>query len=152
LRIDRGGEFVSKQALKFYNDALICQELSAPYNPEQNGATERENRTVMELVRSMIHYQQVPHHFWAEATHTAVYVLNQIPSRTLLCTPFESWFSQIPSLSHLRTFGCLAYIYAEKHTRSKLDPKSQSGLFMAYTAESKAYHIWDLTKEKIVIT
>jgi hypothetical protein len=41
LCIDRGGEFTSKKALQYYNDALIWHELSALYNPEQNGATER---------------------------------------------------------------------------------------------------------------
>jgi hypothetical protein len=152
IRIDRGGEFVSKAAAQFYDLSLIRHELTTPYNPEQNGAVERENRTVMELVRSMIHSQNVPPKFWAETTHTAVYVLNRTLSRTLLRTPFESWHHQHPSLSHLRTFGCPTYIYAEKHTRSKLDSKNRPGIFMGYTTESKAYRIWDTTKDKIVIS
>jgi hypothetical protein len=106
----------------------------------------------MELVRSMMHSQDVAPKFWAEAMHTAIYVLNRTLSRTLPRTPFESWFQRKPSLSHLRTFGCPAYIYVEKHTRMKLDSKSRPGIFMGYAAESKAYWIWDTTKDKIVIS
>jgi transposase InsO family protein len=141
LHTDRGGEFVSKAATKFYDDSLIRHELTTPYNPEQNGAAERENCIVMELVRSMIHSRQVLPKFWAEATHTAVYVLNRILSRILIRTPFESWYHRKPSLSHLRTFGCPAFIYTEKHTRTKLDSKSRPGIFMGHAEESKAYHV-----------
>ena len=63
IRSDRGGELVNKDAAKFYEENLIRQELTAPYNPEQNGAAERENRTVVELVRSMLHSQIVPSKF-----------------------------------------------------------------------------------------
>jgi hypothetical protein len=152
IRTDRGGEFVNKAATKFYDESLIYHELTAPYNPEQNGAAKLENRTVMELVRSMIHSRNVPPKFWAKATHTAVYVLNKTLSRTLPRTPFESWYQRKPSLSHLHTFGCPAYIYAEKHTQTKLESKSRPGIFMGYTEENKAYHVWDTTKDKIVVT
>jgi muramidase (phage lysozyme) len=100
----------------------------------------------------MIHSQSVPSKFWGEAMQTAVYVLNRTLFRILDRTPYESWFNTKSSFSHLFIFGCPAYIYAEKHTRTKLDPKSQPGLFMGYSDTSKAYRIWDLTKEKIVVT
>jgi hypothetical protein len=152
IRTDCGGEFINKETTNYYDLEMIRQELTAPYNPEQNGAAKHDNRTVMELVGSMIHSNQTPSHFWAEATQTAVYVLNRTLSRTLPRTPYESWFGKKPSLSHLRIFGCPAFIYAEKHTHTKLDPKSRPGLFMGYADESKAYQVWDLTKSKIVIT
>ena len=125
-----------------------------PYapDPEQNGAAKRENQTVMELVRSMIHARNIPPKFWAKATNTAIYVLNQTLSCTLFHTLFKSCYNQKPSLSHLHTFGYPAYIHAEKHTRTKLESKSRPGLFMGYIDESKAYQVWDNTKDKIVIT
>ena len=153
LRTDRGGEFVSKQAKKFFDEHLIRQELTAPHTPEQNGAAERENRTIMELVRSMLHSRNVPAKFWAEAVQTAVYVLNRTTSTSRShTTPYEAWWGLKPSLNHLRIFGCSAFIHAEKHTRTKLKPKSRPGMFLGYSEESKAYRIWDLTKQKVVIT
>lgn len=44
--------------------------------PQQNGAAERENRTVIEAARSMVHHKNFPINLWAEAFNTAVYVLN----------------------------------------------------------------------------
>jgi hypothetical protein len=104
----------------------------------------------MELVSSMMHSCDTAPKFWTEATYTAIYVLHKTLSRTLLYTPFESWYQCNPSLSHLRIFGCPAYIYAEKHRRTKLDSKSHPRIFIGYTEESKAY-CWDTTKDKIVI-
>jgi hypothetical protein len=152
IRTDHGGEFVNKAAAEYYDHALIRQELMVLYSLEQNGTVERGNRTVMELVHSMIYSQKTPSHFWAKATQTAVYVLNWILSCTLSCTPYESWYRKRPSFSYLCTFSCQAFIHAEKHTHTKLESKSRPGLFMGYVDESKAYRVWDLTKDKIVIT
>jgi hypothetical protein len=49
-------------------------------------------------------------------------------------------------------FGYQIFIYVEKYTREKLDSKSCPSPFMDYADETKAYHIWNLTKSKIVIT
>jgi hypothetical protein len=76
IRTDHGGEFVNKAAAEYYDHALIRQELMVLYSLEQNGTVERGNRTVMELVHSMIYSQKTPSHFWAKATQTAVYFIN----------------------------------------------------------------------------
>lgn len=43
LRTNGGGEFVNKNASKFYTEALIRHEIPTLYNPELNGVVEREN-------------------------------------------------------------------------------------------------------------
>jgi len=50
--------------------------LSAPYAPEQNGDTERENRTVVEFARSVLSVSRLSKLMWAQACETATYVLN----------------------------------------------------------------------------
>ena len=52
----------------------IKKELPTPYNPQHNGVAERNNITIMEAVKTMIHDQDLPMHLWAEATRTNVYV------------------------------------------------------------------------------
>ncbi len=48
LRSDNGGEFVSKKFDAFLAECGIQRQTSVPYSPQQNGVTERANRTIME--------------------------------------------------------------------------------------------------------
>ncbi|KAK3018628.1 hypothetical protein RJ639_003497 [Escallonia herrerae] len=48
--------------------------------PQQNGVAERRNRTLMDMVRSMICQSTLPEFLWVEALKTAVHILNRVPS------------------------------------------------------------------------
>ena len=74
LRSYNGGEYTSKELISFYKEVGIKRELSTPYNPQQNGIAESKNRTIMEVVKAMIHDQDLPMHMWEEAVKTSVYV------------------------------------------------------------------------------
>jgi transposase InsO family protein len=74
LRSDNGGEYTSKEFVNFCKDVGIKRELTTPYNPQQNGVAERKNRTIMEVVKTMIHDQDLPMCLWAEAAMAVVYV------------------------------------------------------------------------------
>ena len=67
----------------FCKEVGIKRELTTPYNPQQNGISERKNKSMMEVVRAMVHDQDLPMHLWEEATRTAVYVQNRISHTTL---------------------------------------------------------------------
>ncbi|CAI7777065.1 unnamed protein product [Closterium sp. NIES-53] len=64
LRSDQGGggEFLRMQFTDFVNEKGIVHDLTYPYTPQQNGITEREIRTVVELVRTMLLHIGVQHH------------------------------------------------------------------------------------------
>jgi hypothetical protein len=64
LRSDNGGEYTSKEFMNFYRDVGIKRELTTPYNPRQNSVAERNNRKIMEVVKTMIHYQYLPMCLW----------------------------------------------------------------------------------------
>ncbi|MCO5587916.1 hypothetical protein L7F22_041868 [Adiantum nelumboides] len=83
LRIDFGGEYVSKAFQDFCEAKGIKQELTAPYNPSQNGIAERMNRTIQEKVRSMLSNVDLPDGFWAETVAIVVHLINISPSRVL---------------------------------------------------------------------
>ena len=57
--------------------------ISIPYTPQQNGVAERMNRTLMDCVRSLLHWSNLDKKFWAEALSTAVYIRNRVYSRSL---------------------------------------------------------------------
>ena len=54
LRTDRGREYLSNQFKELCNEKGIERQLTIPYTPQQNGVAERRNRTLLEIVRSMM--------------------------------------------------------------------------------------------------
>ncbi len=49
LRSDRGGEFIGEEVLTFCKNAGILQSFTGPYAPQQQGMSERRNRTLFEI-------------------------------------------------------------------------------------------------------
>ena len=80
LRTDRGGEFTSLEFNAFCKTNGISRQLTAAYTPQQNGVAERKNRTIMNMVRSMLSEKQVPKNFWPEAVNWTAHVLNRSPT------------------------------------------------------------------------
>jgi hypothetical protein len=59
------------------------RELRGSNNSQQNGVAERKNKSIVEAAKAMIHDQNLPMHWWAEASSTAVYVQNRSPHKIL---------------------------------------------------------------------
>ena len=59
-----------------------------PSTPQQNGVAERRNRTLMNMVRSMMSDSSLTKSLWMYTLKTAVYLLNRIPSKAIPKTPF----------------------------------------------------------------
>ena len=125
------------------------------YTLEQIRQAERENRTLVQSVQSMLYGRRVTVKLWGEAIHTAAYFLNRAGSRTRgNKTPPKLWTGEKPNVDHLRAFGCVAYAHIPKPQRKKLEPKSQKVILVGYRAESKgaAYRLWDSHKHRIIIS
>lgn len=60
LRTDREGEFTSLEFTEFCNMNGIQRQLTTAYTPQQNGVAERKNRTIMNMVRSMLTEKKIP--------------------------------------------------------------------------------------------
>eukprot|EP00253_Pinus_taeda_P018889 PITA_18889 len=60
LRSDNSGEYVSQEFKDFCVVEGIKWELTAPYNPQQNGVAERKNRTIVGEAWAMLHDQGLP--------------------------------------------------------------------------------------------
>eukprot|EP00253_Pinus_taeda_P021890 PITA_21890 len=89
--------------------------------------------------------------FWAKAMDTTCYLVNRSPSSVLEDkTPQEVWTGKKPSLSHLRVFGCDAYIHVPKEKSTKLDSKSEKCLFIGYKDGLKGYKLWNRVTWKVV--
>ena len=88
------------------------RQLTIAYSPQQNGVAEGKNRTICEMVRSMMVEKGVPVGFWAEAIGIAVYLQNRCYTKAIANkTPFEAFTRKKPGIKHLRIFGCICYTY-----------------------------------------
>lgn len=83
VRSDRGGEYTSIVFMKYCEEQGIRRFLTAPYSPQQNGVAERKNRTVLDMIRSMLKSKNMSKEFWAEAVQCAIYVQNRCPHSKL---------------------------------------------------------------------
>ena len=152
LRSDNGGEYVNEDLQTHLATNGIRHETCAPYTPQQNGVSERSNRTLMESARSILQEKDLPRDLWAEAVNTAVYVNNRIHGSTTTTTPYEMWYGRKPDVSYFRIFGTFAYVHIPDDLRSKLDAKSQKLLFIGYSETQKAYRFFDRTTRRITVS
>jgi transposase InsO family protein len=144
LRTDGGGEYASNAFDQHLRTCGVSRQRTPPYTPQHNGVAERANRTLMEMARCLLYQAALPGQFWAFALITAVYLRNRSPTSSLdNQTPIEAWTGRQPSLGHLRVFGCLAYAHVPDLKRGKLDVKARACVLVGYSAESKAYLLYD---------
>ena len=54
LRSDRGGEYLSLEFDDHLKECGIISQLTPPGTPQCNGVSERGNRTLLDMVRSMM--------------------------------------------------------------------------------------------------
>ncbi|GJY42410.1 retrotransposon protein, putative, ty1-copia subclass [Tanacetum coccineum] len=91
LRLDRGGEYISQEFKDYLKACGIVQQLTPPYTPQHNGVSERRNRTLLDMVRSMMNLTTLPLSFWDYALESATRILNMVPTKKVDKTPYELW-------------------------------------------------------------
>ena len=119
VRTDGVGEYLSNELEDFFRDKGIRHQLTVRYTPQQNGAAERLNRTLLERVRAMLDDSKLGDALWAEAVVTANYIRNRSPAAGEAKTPWELFHGRKPDVSKLRAFGALAYAQVPDQLRQK---------------------------------
>ena len=83
------------------------------------------NRTIVEKIKCMLRMTNLPKSFWGEVVVTACCLINRSPSVPLdFDISKRVWTGKDVSYSHLKVFGCKAFVHVPKEQRSKLDSKS----------------------------
>ncbi|CAA7032829.1 unnamed protein product [Microthlaspi erraticum] len=153
LRTDRGGEYNSGEFREFCDKHGIKRHLTTAYTPQQNGVAERKNRTIMNMVRTVLREKEIPRSFWPEAVQWANHVLNRSPTVAVTDkTPEEAWSGKKPSVEYFKIFGCVGHVHISDVKRTKLDDKSVKCVLLGYNSESKAYKMYDPVEKKIHIS
>ena len=75
--------------VKFLQEHGIVAQYTMHGSPDQNGVAKRKNRTLLDMVRSMLNNSKLPRFLWTKALKTTVYILNQVPTKAVPKMPFE---------------------------------------------------------------
>jgi transposase InsO family protein len=75
-RSDNGTEFKNTKVKDFLDEEGIKHEFSIAYTHQQNVVTERKNRTLIEMARTMLNEYKTSDRFWTEAINTACHATN----------------------------------------------------------------------------
>nr|GFA07180.1 putative retrotransposon protein [Tanacetum cinerariifolium] len=111
LRSYHGGEYMSQEFLDHLKDHGIIAHRTPPYTSQHNGVSERRNRTLLDMVRSMMSQTTLPKSFGDYALKTAARILNMVPTKKVEKTPYEVWHGKAPKFSYLEVWG---YLESEK--------------------------------------
>lgn len=151
FRTERGGEYCSKGFEEFCGTHGIRKELTTAYTPQQNGVSERKNRTILNMVRSLLARGKVPKTFWPEAVNWSIHILNRSPTFAVQnMTPEEAWSGRKPAVDHFKIFGCVGYAHIPDEKRKKLDDKSEKCVFLGVSEASKTYKLFNPLTKKVV--
>ncbi|GKA57611.1 retrotransposon protein, putative, ty1-copia subclass [Tanacetum coccineum] len=149
IRSDRGGEYIIQEFKAYIKANGIVQQLTPPYTPQHNGVSERRNRTLLDMVRSMMNLTTLPLSFWDYALESATRILNMVPTKKVDKTPYELWYGKVPNLSYLKVWGCEALV--KRDTPDKLEQRSVKCIFIGYPKETMGYYFYFPPENKIVV-
>lgn len=141
FRSDRGGEFLSTNLQNFLREKGIEFQCTVPNTPQQNGISERKNRTLVEAIRTLLISKNLPHYLWAEALHHANNTFNAIPKAGKQYSPKEEYYGKRIPFEFVE-FGTQVIFHSNEQNRSKLDPKGAQGIFVGIDHNSKGYRIF----------
>ncbi|KAL4310805.1 hypothetical protein GQ457_01G019660 [Hibiscus cannabinus] len=106
LRSDRGGEYLRQYFNELLKECGILSEHSLPGTPQWNGVSVRRNRTLLDMVRSMMSHTNLLTSFWGHALETTAFTLNRVPSKSVQKTPHEMCTGKRPSMSFMKVLEC----------------------------------------------
>lgn len=93
---------------------------------EQNGVAERINNTLLEMVNSILHENEVPFNLSTKVHQTALYLRHRTPTAATLSGKtrfkFEFWNSGVPILAILRFQAQYPMSICQWHFGISLDP------------------------------
>lgn len=150
FRTDQGTEFDSNQFRDYYKQHGILHQQTNVYTPQQNGMSERMNRTIVEKARCLLYDAKLEKFLWAEAVATAVYLRNRSRVSGIEKTPYEMWHNKKPDVSGIRIFGSKAMMLIPKEKRQKWDKKSRKMVLIGFSDNIKGYRLYDTIEKKII--
>jgi hypothetical protein len=136
IRSDNGTEFKNSQIEGFLEDEGIKLDMA--------NESERKNRTLLDMAKTMLDEYKTSNRFWAEAINTACYSINRLYlHRILKKTSYELLTGKKPNVSYFRVFGSKCFILAKRARKTKFAPKAVEGFLLGYDSNTRAYRVFN---------
>ncbi|GJT70191.1 retrotransposon protein, putative, ty1-copia subclass [Tanacetum coccineum] len=121
---------MSQEFLDHLKKHGIIAHRTPPYTPQNNGVPERRNRTLLDMVQSMMSQTTLPKSFWDYALEAVARILNMVPTKK----------------------GCEAFVKRDTLTKpDKLDPRSFKSIFIGYPKETMGYSFYSPSENKVFV-
>ena len=79
---------------------------------------------------------------WGEPLKTIVQILNRVPTKAVLKTPYELWVDRKSTFNYLHVWGCPSEVKILYPQIKKLDSKTISCSFIGYPKRSKGFTLY----------
>ncbi|GAA5905820.1 hypothetical protein JCM5296_001279 [Sporobolomyces johnsonii] len=155
LQTDNGTEFVNSTVGNFLSSEGIQHRRTVAYVHGQNGLVERRWRLIFDTARTLLLDSGLPLWLWPYAFDSALHTYNLSPSSALgNRTPHELFHGAPPDLSHLRAWGCVAWLRLSPEgprMPHKLEPRGIRARFIGYPEDNKGWIFWIPEQRKVVV-
>lgn len=147
VRCDNGCEFTAIKFKQFCQEKGISIEYTQPYSSQQNGVSERMNRTLYDKARTMMIETGLPKYLWVEAILCAAYQLNRCPSAAInYRIPAQMYIGKL-RLNELKVFGSKAWAVILPKNQ-KLEERAQEVRMVGYA--KNGYRLWNSISDKLI--
>ena len=118
LRGEQGTDLTNADIRQYCLDNGITLEFACQNTPQQIGANERADRTIVNIVRCLLLDSGLPKVFRGELMQMAVFLSNRSPHVTLkIGTPYKALYGKDAYLGHVRVIGSRAFVHHETYTK-----------------------------------
>nr|GEU50361.1 retrotransposon protein, putative, Ty1-copia subclass [Tanacetum cinerariifolium] len=132
---DRGGEYMSQEFLDHLKEREIIAHRTPLYTPRHNSVSDRRNRTLLDMVRSMMSQTTLPKSFWDYALESAARILNMAPTKKVDKTPYERDTLTKPDKLEPRSIKCIFVEYLKQTIRYSCYYPPENKVFVARNSE-----------------
>jgi len=162
LNSDSGGEYTASENAKVISDFQkvseewgVKQNFTCAHTPEQNGVSERLNRTLVEAGRSLLIQAGASAELWSLAVAHAVFIKNRMWHRrhqiaeNMGASPYQALHGATPRTTNLRVWGCDAWKLDHDHRSSSWTRKASKQIFVGLSAKRKGWVLLDPKTRKL---
>ena len=97
---------------------------------------------LLDMVQSMMSFADLLISFQGYALEIAVYLMNRVPTKLVISTPYEIQKEKKPHLKVVKIWGCLAHV--KRYNPDKLELRTEQCKFVKYLKETCEYYFYHL--------